>query len=470
MKRATFVPGLVWLIALFATATVPSVTTPASVTTTAPQSGGILKILWSTAPSVFGYPPELAGYNYIHALPAVETLVDLDNDLHFKPSRLSTTLVVSPDGKTMTISLGKGIKFHDGSDFNASAVKWNLDAVRKAKATGTTKWTSVDVLDDYTIRINLSGPDSITLASLGRSTGMQISPTAFQKNGIERARYNPVGTGPFRFKSFQRGVSLKYEKFDGYSQGLPYLDGVEYYFVTDPMVQVASFKAGEEQVLYRAKGQQAYVLKSDQYTALGAMTSMMCMFPDSKNPESALSNQKVREALEYAIDREKIANSLGYGFWRATHQPGIPELPAGYNADIKGRAYDPAKARQLLTEAGYAKGFKTKIIVDSSYQVNDALVAIQSYWKAIGVDMTMEIVDRATLDQYRVANGWHDGFIFSVTDLDPLFLLSLDRLLSPENKLMISTLRPSGWADLMKQARAATNPDTTTELTKKLQR
>ena len=466
MKR--LFPILVIVILSMALILVGTMQTPAAAPQPTPQYGGILRMLWTSGPTVLGNPPEMSGLTYVHALGCLEGLLDFDASMRFQPTGLSTGLAITPDGKSVKMILRKGVKFHDGTDFNAQAVKWNLDRVMKAKVIGTETWASIDVLDDYTVVISLKQYDSTFLGMLGRSLGFQISPTAFEKNGMEWAKFHPIGTGPFKFKSFERDVSLKYERFDGYWQkGLPYLDGLEYLFPKDPMVQVAAFRAGEAQVLYWAKGQQTSDLKALGYEVISKMTSLAAILPDSANPDSALANQKVREALEYAIDRKAIANALGYGYWCAVDQAAIPEFPIGYNSDIKGREYNPAKAKQLLAEAGYANGFKTRIIMDEGFKVMDPMMAIQGYWKAVGVDAALENVPRAKLEEYRT-KGWHDGFVFTGQGLDPVYLTVLDRFLSPTGKLFVSTLRPSGWDKAFRDARAAIDLDAFALLTRRI--
>jgi peptide/nickel transport system substrate-binding protein len=430
-----------------------------------PQYGGILKLTWSSPPPVFGYPAETPGLNYINAVPCLETLLDFDSSQRFQPTALATGLATAPDGRSVRITIRKGVKFHDGTDFNAAAVKWNLDSVMKARMLGTENWTSIDVLDDSTVRINLRQPDSTFIGQMGRALGMQISPTAFEKNGKDWAKLHPVGTGPFKFKSFERDVSLKYEKFDGYWQkGLPYLDGVECIYIKDPMVQMAAFRAGEVTVIFWAKGKQASDLKALGYNVVDKMSSLSAIIPDSANPDSPLANKKVREALEHATNREAIAK-LGYGFWRAADQPCTPEVTMGYNRDIKPREYNPAKAKQLLAEAGYPNGFKTRIIMDQGLGVVDPMTAVQGQWKEVGVDVTLENVPRAKYEEYR-AKGWHNGFIHSGQGQDPVYIISIDRFISSAGNVYVSTQRPPQWDKISNETRAAADPDTMAKLTR----
>jgi ABC-type transport system substrate-binding protein len=459
----------IWAIVILSMALilVGTMQTPAAAPQPTPKYGGILKMIWSSGPTVLGDPTEMSSLTYIHALGCLESLLDFDPSMRFQPTALSTALAVAPGGKSIKITLRKGVKFHDGTDFNAQAAKWNLDRVMKGKVLGTETWASIDVLDDYTVSINLKQYDITFLTQLGRGLGFQISPTAFEKNGLEWAKFHPIGTGPFKFKSFERDVSLKYERFDGYWQkGLPYLDGLEYAFLKDPMVQVAAFRAGEAQVLYWAKGKQASDLKALGYEVISKMTSMSAILPDSANPDSALSNKKVREALEYATNRKAIAE-LGYGFWRGADQPCIPEFPLGYNPAIKPREYNPAKAKQLLAEAGYPNGFKTRIITDQGLGVMDPMVAIQEQWKAVGVDVTLENVPRAKYEEYRT-KGWYNGFVHSGMGLDPVYLNTLDRFLSNTGRVYVSTLRPPRWEKAFSDARAAADHDAMAKLTQEM--
>jgi peptide/nickel transport system substrate-binding protein len=136
--------------------------------------------------------------------------------------------------------------------------------------------------------------------------------------------------------------------------------------------------------------------------------AMMALIPDSAHPDSIFANQKVREAVEYAIDRESIAKALGYGFSVAVNQPAI-KRHFGY-IEGYGRKYDPAKAKQLLAEAGYPNGFKTVIHSSATFS-QDPLVSIQSYLKAVGIDVQLDIVAFAAWNDM-VMKGWNNSLIF----------------------------------------------------------
>ena len=190
----------------------------------------------------------------------------------------------------------------------------------------------MDIVDDYTIRINVDKYQNNFLNFLASSYGGgMVSPTAFEKKGKEWARWNPVGTGPFKFVSFERGSKLTFAKWDGYWQkGKPYLDGIEFLFIRDPMTQQAAMRAsGSEKVhvLCVTSGEQAAMMKAQGFEVLTMPIGPISLMPDSNNADSPLSKKKVREAISYAINRDAIVKARGFGFWSPANQ--IPSPGTG---------------------------------------------------------------------------------------------------------------------------------------------
>jgi peptide/nickel transport system substrate-binding protein len=470
LMTAALVAGLLLPVcSLQAAPTTPSPTPSAGGSATpgaTPQYGG--KIVWiqNGSPLNLGYPATMDGTSQYSATPALEPLMDVDDQGRFLPTGLTTNYVLASDGKSVTLTLRRGVKFHDGTDFNAQAAKWNLDSVMQGKLIGTSTWASTDVIDTYTVRLNLIQRDYAVSANLGGVTTFMVSPTAVQKNGVDWARSNPVGTGPFKLKSFSRDVSVIYVKNSDYWQkGLPYLDGIDILVVKDPMVQAAALQAKEANVLQSISDYNVVTDLRNKGFALGSLapTTLYILTPDSKNADSALAKVAVREALEYATNKETIAQAVGYGFWHPLKQTAHSSWLAAFNPNITGRAYDPARAKQLLASAGYPNGFSTKIIYQQAVIDQNALVAIQSQWKAVGVDVTLNPVPQATFVATRT-NGWHDGFILIRSNVEQVFTNSFDRLLSADGKSYTSTLRPPGYGSLLSDAMAS--PDYATYQTR----
>jgi peptide/nickel transport system substrate-binding protein len=443
--------------------------TPASKAKATPKYGGVLRMLVNQGPGNFGYPPTMDGNSQqMSASVCIEPLVEADREGQFLSTGLVTSYKMSPDGKTYTFSLRKGVKFHDGTDFNAQAAKWNMDRSVAARIYGTTYWQSIEVVDDHTLRLILKQPDYTMINNMNRAAAYMISPTAYNKNGEQWAQFNPVGTGPFKLKSFDRDVSLKYEKFTGYwNKGRPYLDGVEFTYIKDQMVASAALQKGEVDVFWRVEGDMALDLQNKGFVIVSPSNQWgIWLTPDSRNPDSALSKKKVREALEHASNREAIAKAVGYGLMIPLHQIADPAYPTGWISDFKGREYNPAKAKQLLAEAGYPNGFKTRIIAQTEMGNKDALVALQAQWKEVGVDLALDFVTRAKFVEDRT-KGWRDGFVLVETGINPTWTSTLDRIFSVDGKTYTSTQRPPGWAEAMASANLALDYKTYQQRTQK---
>ena len=291
-----------------ATSVPPSVSpaAPASPSTAAIKKGGTLKIIVATSPSGLGYVPDILKPEAVAmASPAAETLFRMDKNGQTQPWLAADHLKYESATNSYTLTIKKGIKFQDGTNFNAEAVKWNID-VSIGKRTDVKNVKSVDVVDPYTVRINLSTFDNTVETQLARYCGLMFSPTYFQKNGQEGTKNYPVGTGPFKFVSFTRDVNLKYTRWDGYWQtGKPYLDGIEFVFVADPVVRLASFQAGEADVLTGVEAKDAKKMEaSGKYTFNACMGTLWGLAGDGSHETSPFAKIEVRQAVEYAINRD----------------------------------------------------------------------------------------------------------------------------------------------------------------------
>jgi peptide/nickel transport system substrate-binding protein len=356
---------------------------------TIPEYGGTLRIITSSQPPNLGWPVEMVGYG-TNSQVCLEALLRTDKEGNLIPW-LAESYKVADDLKSITFYLRKNIKFHDGSEFNAEAVKWNLDNFLEAKRESL--WSSVEIIDDYTVRVNFVHWESTLPLSFGDSdpTIYMVSKVAFEKNGVEWMRANPVGTGPFKFESYQQDVNFKTVKNQDYwIEGKPYLDAIEFIFITDSMTQKSALIAGEGDLLTPIMTAK----QANDYVSMGLTTQVSVymswiLVPDTANTDSPWANQKVREAVEYALDREGLAKAFGQGYWQALYQ-----IPPRYTlANIPdftvARKYDIEKARQLLTEAGYPDGFKTTIIVNPMGD-RDLSVAIQAQLAAAGIKVELQ--------------------------------------------------------------------------------
>ena len=220
-------------------------------TTAKPQTGGIYKVMVRARSNVFGYPPRMVGAARDYAPPFFDRLLRIGEDGKYKPG-LALSWDTSADGKAITFKLRQGVTFHDGTPFNAQAVKANIDNLIPPKETLLSGITSVDVVDDYTVKLNLPSYDNLILYHFASNPVTWIySPEALKKNGGDWATTHPVGTGPFMLKDYQPNISLTLVKNPNYWQkGLPYLDGIVISMVPDTMTQMLTLKAGQGNAIY----------------------------------------------------------------------------------------------------------------------------------------------------------------------------------------------------------------------------
>jgi len=394
-----------------------------------PHYGGTLKIINSISAMILGDPVQTS-YNtdrlYAHA--CVETLVSFD-DMGMVAPGLAESWVISPDFKSITFKLRKGVKFHDGTDFNAEAAKYNLDRYRAAPLPDLKSVASIDVLDDYTIRFYLSNWDNLILGNLALRAGFIISPTAAKAHDKDWLLTHPVGTGPFKFVRFERDVSLKFEKFDGYWQrGKPYLDALQFYFIADPMVASASFQTGEGNVLISQNVKELYDLKNKgKYSIYTCPHSVTGLAGDSIHPNSPFADVRVRRAVEHAIDKQALVSMAGYGMLEAINQPASVKNWS-YNSKVVGYPYNPTKAKQLLAEAGYPNGLKTKLTTRNNPEFVQVFTAVQGFLGKVGIDAQLEPVGQSLYLDMLKAKGW-EGLIHFVMGMgttdDPVQAMQL---------------------------------------------
>jgi glutathione transport system substrate-binding protein len=293
-----------------------------------------------------------------------EGLFGFDKDMKLIPV-LADSYTVSPDGLVYTIKLKRGVKFHDGTDFKADAVKANLDRVtnpeNKLKRYGlyNNNIAKTEAVDDYTARITLKTPFSPFIAQLAHPSTVMISPTALTKYGKDIAS-NPVGTGPFKFVEWQRTDYLKVAKFDGYwKKGYPKVDTITWKPVVDNNARAALMQTGEAHFTFPLPYEQAELLKSKPELEVVAAPSIVLRYLSMNTQQKPFDNPKVRQAIAYAINKDALAKVAFNGY--ATAAEGMAPEGVEYAVKIGPWPYDVAKAKQLMTEAGYPNGFETEL-------------------------------------------------------------------------------------------------------------
>ena len=371
-----------------------------------PQKGGTLRIIWSTGPGPgWGTAWAVFGGEGAYGDMAMEPLMEAKFLGGEYVPRLATSYTVSADGKTVTFKLRQGVKFHDGTNFDATAVKYNVDKVIKA-GRASANLLGCDIVDNYTVNFKFQEAMNI---NFGSAAGLIIaSPTYVEKNGDTYAAFHACGTGPYKQVAYQEGVKITLDRFDDYWGQKGYLDSIVGIFILDPVTQVMAMKAGEGDVTHSRDAKPMNDMKQAGLNILQNYMGMEAMNFNSRDADSPFANVKVRQAFEYAINKEAIIKALGYGFWEAAYQFPIPGM-TGYLDNIVPRKYDPAKAKQMLTEAGYPNGFETTL-VHGVWDFNDGLLSMQADLAEVGIKTKIEGVQFGQWAAMR-QQGWKGVFV-----------------------------------------------------------
>ncbi|WP_102346261.1 ABC transporter substrate-binding protein [Bacillus sp. Marseille-P3661] len=371
---------------------------PDSTEQTTSNNGGDLKLAISGGGQALAPASELRAISdVIISGTALEKLGKYDSEGKMQPL-LAKSWEENSDELTITFELNQGIQFHDGTDFNAETVKWNIEQFMEAGRGELNGIKAVEVLGDYTVQVQLEEWNSSMLNNICHFIPIS-SPTAYETNGKDWVKDNPIGTGPFKFVSWTKDQSVVFEKNPNYWQeGKPYLDSVTFYFMVDDTTATAALQAGEVQGIVGAEPLSANTMKNvDGFnvkiltTGLGALGRGI--ISDSADPQSPFADPLVRKAVSYAIDREAIVEMLYYGNAIASNQWGVPGSPS-YNNDVA-ITYDPEKAKELLKEAGYPNGFNTKLTVSNGPSDVNLATAIQGFLGEVGINVELNTVDNA---------------------------------------------------------------------------
>ena len=407
LRRARNFRCLGWLGFFFLTL----VLVAPGVALSAPKYGGKVKIAVARDPRQIGDPVARPFNNTDMRLcaPIIENLLRYDEKGMLVPW-LAESWTIAEDQGSIVLNLRKGVKFQDGTDFNAKAVQWNLERYRVSDNPELKSVSAVEVLGDYSVQLKLAKWSSTLMDTFTQQPGMMISPKAFKEKGAERIQKDPVGTGPFKFKSWDRNVNLVLEKFDGYWQkGKPYLDAIEYVFINTPMTRNAALKAGEVDGVMIVEFQfLKELMDSGKYYPLapGLSDILICYVGDSANPKSPWSDIRVRRAFSYAINGPELIETINKGYGEAINQYAT-KGSWGFNPQVKGYPYNPEKAKQLLAEAGYANGLKITMTCPAWGSYRYAPPAIQEYLRKVGIEAEIVYNDPGKFDAI-LFGGWEN--------------------------------------------------------------
>ena len=270
----------------------------------------------------------------------------------------------TPDPQTYVFHLRKGVKFHDGTDFNAEAVKFSLDRGRTTESsprkTELSDVTAVDAVDPSTVKVALKAPSAPFLATLVDRAGMILSPDAVKKGGDDYTR-SPLGggTGAFKFVEWVKGDHITLEKNPNYWKSdasgnkLPFADKVTYRFFPDENVRLTNLKTGDVDVIYRMPQKDVADVKQSKDIVYKDAPGLAWYGIEINAKQPPFDDKNVRLAFDYAIDREQIIKTVFFNVDTEAQSPMSPALTWAYDASVaKPFTHDVNKAKQLLSQAG----------------------------------------------------------------------------------------------------------------------
>jgi peptide/nickel transport system substrate-binding protein len=330
-----------------------------------------------------------------------EPIVTLDARLGIKPGLAESW--TQPDPKTLVFKLRRGVKFHDGTDFNAEAAKFNFErmknepkSVRKGEVANI---DTVEVVDSHTVKVNLKKPDAALLATLTDRAGMMVSPKVVQERGAELGRNaKGAGTGPFEFVEWVKDSHLIIKRNDAYwnRQGGPYLDRVRYRPIPDDVVKLQSLQSGEIDAMDYVQPRDVAAVKADKNLVVVDVPSLADFAYQLNLTRPPFNNKALRQAVAYALDLEQIVKGVWLNVGVPANGP-IPPTSWAYDKSIAPIKRDLARAKAKLAEGGQADGFTFTMTTNNiPINVQEAEV-MQAQLAEAGITAKVKLVDSATL-------------------------------------------------------------------------
>jgi peptide/nickel transport system substrate-binding protein len=357
-------------------------------------------------------------------------LVVPDENLEIQPD-LAESWDVSEDGTVYTFRLREGIKFHDGTDCDAEAVKWNFDwildeANASARRSEIATIDEVAVEDPLTVKITLSAPFAPFLSIISDRAGYIVSPTARQKFGEDYTR-NPVGTGPFKFVEWVADDHITFERFEDYwEEGLPYLDEIRYRPIPDASVALTELRTENVDFLFSVDPKDIESIKAtDNLTYLeGPGVGYQGLWMNTAT--GPLAEQALREAVSLAIDREALMLAAYFNVGQIANGP-IPPSSWAYDPDYPVVKRDLDAARAKLAEGGQPDGFSMVIKAANTPEQQKITQLMQAALAEVGIQAEIQTLEFGALldagaegDFDALSLGW-SGRIDPDGNIQPIF-------------------------------------------------
>ncbi|WP_152657486.1 glutathione ABC transporter substrate-binding protein [Oceanobacillus sp. CFH 90083] len=350
-----------------------------------------------------------------------ETLVKLDGNMELQPG-LATEWEAVEDN-VWEFTLREGVTFHDGSEFNAEVVKANIERILDEDVASPRFFLyemveDIEVVDDYTVRFTTEYPFAPFPAHIAHNGGGMVSQDVIEadyeamENGEEPGTYiseNPVGTGFFKFDSWNPGSEIRLVKNEDYWGEPAHLDSVVFKVVSEGLTRVAELQTGDSHIVDPLNTNDAAQVEGTDGVHVAPQESVSLSYIGFNTQKEPFDNPDVRKAINMAIDKSPIIDGIYNGYGIPAVGPLAPPV-FGYDENAPGLEYNLEEAKQLLADAGYEDGFSTTIWTNDTQERVDAATNVQSQLQELNIDAEVEVLEWGTYLE-RTAQGDHEMFV-----------------------------------------------------------
>jgi peptide/nickel transport system substrate-binding protein len=418
MVGAGVASGLIWGCA-------PAVTSPTPTSGAAPKATGTLTI--AQGADVTSLDPHQTQASAPRGIVRsyLESLYIYDHDLKLTPW-LAKSYELS-DPKVWQFKLRDDVSFHNGEKFTSEAVKLAVERfvdpnTKNIYASVLEPVEKVEIVDDYTVRLITKMPYPSLLSNL--ATWLFMAPPKAMRDMGDEFFKKPIGTGPYQFVEWSPGERLVVQAVDKHWSGGPWVDKIVWRTITEPSTRVTALRTGEVDLISNLEPTQLSSVAGNemQSVSTSGLGVMLLILNAGKGPTA---DKRVRQAINYAIDKDKIVKVLYAGAAKPVNSP-YANLLEGYDAGLPTPyPYNPDKAKQLLGEAGLASGFKFTIDTPNGRYLNDKQVAEAAAGdlRKVGIDMQVNTLEWGAMVK-ALQEKQSDAFLLMQNSQDTYQLIS----------------------------------------------
>lgn len=405
-------------------------------------------------------------YSFLPIIQVFDTLVYENQDGDIVPG-LAESWEFSNDRMEVVFKLRENVKFHNGDVLTAADVAYSLTKAMEssytAKITGAIE--SAEVIDDLSVKLRLKHPYEPILSSLSCANASIVNKKAMEEDEEGFAR-NPIGTGAYKFVEWKNGESLSFTRFDDYYRGQPPIKDFVIKIFTDKNTAVIALENGEIDILDSPpEGDRNNLMANEKLTYYETDSSMF-IYLAFNNETGIFSDQRLRNAISYAIKREDIILGAVNGIGIPIHSPIAPSA-FGYPKDFKNNPYDIEKAKQLIADAGYPNGFTVKLKCTENPLYSKTAEVIQEQLRQVGINAEMEIMEKGAFLEDIYTKGDFEVAVWSIISMIPdadytVYSRFHSQMLGGGNNFMRANI--PGMDELLEKSRISSSEDERKEI------